>query len=196
MLSYMVCFLLQELSREYRMRTPLQEFLLTAAEFGGGRHAELLQQLNVSFDLDFEKRQIHQREQGQTARGAEPHGSCCCCLIPSSVVFSLFLLLGVLLLYLLFCGVVYARLLFALHLARGILRTCIPLILATAVAAGGAPLLHVKAALQLYGASPVAGRRARVAMLRFHRPDLRSSFASASNRKRGAAAAERPWVVL
>ncbi|CDJ37092.1 bromodomain-containing protein, putative [Eimeria tenella] len=119
----------EELSREYRMRTPLQEFLLTAAEFGGGRHAELLQQLNVSFDLDFEKRQIHQREQGQTARG-------------------------------------------------------------------GAPLLHVKAALQLYGASPVAGRRARVAMLRFHRPDLRSSFASASNRKRGAAAAERPWVVL
>ncbi|OEH78272.1 putative bromodomain-containing protein [Cyclospora cayetanensis] len=120
----------EELSREFRMRTPLQEFLLTAAEYGGGRQRELLQRLNVSFDADFVKRQIHQREHGQAARG-------------------------------------------------------------------GAPLLHVKAALQLYGVSPVAGRRARVAMLRFHRPDIRSSFANPTSRKRGGvSAAEKPWIVL
>ncbi|XP_026191412.1 uncharacterized protein LOC34624321, partial [Cyclospora cayetanensis] len=119
----------EELSREFRMRTPLQEFLLTAAEYGGGRQRELLQRLNVSFDADFVKRQIHQREHGQAARGA--------------------------------------------------------------------PLLHVKAALQLYGVSPVAGRRARVAMLRFHRPDIRSSFANPTSRKRGGvSAAEKPWIVL
>ncbi|KAL8454337.1 hypothetical protein Emag_001496 [Eimeria magna] len=121
----------EELSREYKTRTPLQEFLLTAAEYCGGRQRELLQRLNVSFDADFDKRHLHQREHGAATRG-------------------------------------------------------------------GAPLLHVKAALQLYGVSPVAGRRSRVAMLRFHRPDLRSGLANGSSRRRGgsAQAAEKPWVVL
>ncbi|KAL8437387.1 hypothetical protein ACSSS7_000982 [Eimeria intestinalis] len=121
----------EELSREYKTRTPLQEFLLTAAEYCGGRQRELLQRLNVSFDADFDKRHLHQREHGAATRG-------------------------------------------------------------------GAPLLHVKAALQLYGVSPVAGRRSRVAMLRFHRPDLRSGLANGSGRRRGgsAQAAEKPWVVL
>lgn len=59
----------QELSREYKTRTPLQEFLLTAAEYSGGRHRELLQRLNVSFDADFDKRHLHQREHGATTRG-------------------------------------------------------------------------------------------------------------------------------
>ena len=65
-------FLLQDLRREFHMRNPLQEFLLTAAEFGGGAQTQLLRHLNVSFDGDYAKRQIHQREFTQTARGKSP----------------------------------------------------------------------------------------------------------------------------
>ncbi|PHJ20244.1 histone acetyltransferase taf1 [Cystoisospora suis] len=87
---------------------------------------------------------------------------------------------------------------------------------------GGIPLVHTKIAFQLQGVHPVAGRRGRIAMLRFHRPDFRcgvvassahqkercsSAFISAREEKRrkllsgsvggdGTPPERGPWIVL
>ncbi|CBZ50222.1 putative bromodomain-containing protein [Neospora caninum Liverpool] len=82
---------------------------------------------------------------------------------------------------------------------------------------GGIPLIHTKIAFQLQGTHPVAGRRGRLAMLRFHRPDFRSgllasqkslgdagssvsSSCAREERRRkllGVQSVERaPWVIL
>ncbi|PFH31106.1 hypothetical protein BESB_029800 [Besnoitia besnoiti] len=83
---------------------------------------------------------------------------------------------------------------------------------------GGIPLIHTKIAFQLQGVHPVAGRRGRLAMLRFHRPDFRAGLVSAlrgpfgdvgslvsshysredrRGRTTGSQSADRtPWIVL
>nr|CEL72096.1 TPA: bromodomain-containing protein [Toxoplasma gondii VEG] len=78
---------------------------------------------------------------------------------------------------------------------------------------GGIPLIHTKIAFQLQGTHPVAGRRGRLAMLRFHRPDFRAGLVSSrtffdgsaassctrEDRRRKAAVQsveQSPWVIL